>query len=636
MAGGYCGKLLFINLKDKTWRVEAPGEQFYRDYVGGYGIASPILYERIKPGIDPLGPENILGFTTGLFTGTKAHTAGRFMVIGKSPATGGWGDSNCGGKFSPYLKSTGYDAIFFEDISPEPVYVSVYNDIVNFHDAKHLWGMSVNEAEEKIRDEVGGNFQVALIGPAGENKCAIAGVFNDHGRTAGRMGLGGVMGSKNLKAVACGGTFVPYTVDPDTLSARVEVMKEDVRNYHANNPMSEHGTSLVYATFIELNDTAVKNWKAAGAEGYYTLEQGIGLSGDVYIPFRKRKYACSQCAVACGAILELDDSEGRKYESHRPEYETIGSFGSNCLVDDLTSVCEANEACNRYGLDTISAGCTIAWAMECNEHGLFTEDELGGLDLSWGNGKVFRELLRRMAVREGFLGELLADGMKAASEKLGRGSDAFRTDAGGIELPMHDPRCWPGFGSSYSTDAGPGRHTIAAFGFFEHAFSDKDLFDKFPEFYELKDRRFNYEEDKGPAQRYLSAWMHFCNSLGLCSLGKLGGYENYGAIPVMKAVTGWDVDLDEALVTGERIHIIRHMFNLREGIRHHVDFRCPPRCLGVPPLPVGPTAGNTSPADKYFDDYFRAMDMDPDTEMPSDKRLGELGIKDFIMAHWPV
>jgi len=556
------------------------------------------------------------------------------MVVAKSPATGGWGDSNCGGKFAPFLKATGFDAIFFEDISPEPVYVSVFDDEVKFHDASHLWGMNVGDAELKIREEVGKGFQVALIGQAGEQKSYIAGVFNDIARAAGRMGLGGVMGSKNLKALACGGTFKPDILDPELFAERLNVMKADAKEYHASNPMSEYGTTMVYAHFVGMNDTAIKNWRGVVNEGEYSVEQAIGLSSDVYLPFRKKKYACAQCAIACGADLEVKDSDGNDFETHRPEYETIGAFGSNCLVDDLTSIFEANEACNRYGFDTISVGCTIAWAMECHEHGLFSEEELGGLDLSWGNGKVFKELIRRMAYREGFLGDLLADGMKVAYTKLGRGSEAFTTEAGGIEVPMHDPRCWPGFGSSYSTDAGPGRHTIAAFGFFEHAFADKDIFETFPEFYDLQEKRFNYDLDRGPAQRYLSSWLHVCNAMGLCTLGKLGGYPNFDTLLVLKAITGWEMTLEEALIIGEKIHVIRHMFNLREGLRPHIEFRLPPRTVGDPPLPSGPTGGVTSPVDKYFGDYFRAMDMDPKTAMPSDNRLSELGIKDFVERHW--
>lgn len=635
MAGGYSGRILFINLKDQTYHTEEPGEAFYRDYLGGYGLAARIYYERMKPGVDPLGPENILGFTAGVLTGTKAHGAGRFQVVAKSPATGGWGDSNCGGRFAPYLKSTGYDGIFFEDISEKPVYVSVYNDDVQFHDASHLWGLDASDAELKVREEMGKGFQVAVIGQAGESKSCMAGVFNDQGRAAGRLGMGGVMGSKKLKALACGGTFVPNIAHPDQLNELCKIMIADIKEYHETSFLSEYGTSAVYSIFVGMNDTPFKNWKAAMAEGYYTLEAGINLSGDAYIPYRKKKYTCSQCGMACGAILELNDHEGNKFETHRPEYETIGAFGSNCLVDDLTSICEANEACNRYGFDTISAGSTIAWAMECNEHGLFTKEELEGFDLSWRNGKVFKELLRKMALREGFLGDLLADGMKKAAEKLGRGSDAFRTDAGGEELPMHDPRCWPGFSFSYSTDAGPGRHTMGGVGFIEHAFGCRELFEKYPFLDGLGARRFDYDDDKGTAQRYISAWFHFFNSLGCCVLAVLGNYAHYPLIDTTRAVTGWDdYDVEEAVVTGERIQTIRHMFNLREGIRPHIEFRLKDRVLGVPPLPAGPTAGITCPTDKYFASYYQAMDIDPETCKPSAAKLKELGLTDIIEKYW--
>jgi aldehyde:ferredoxin oxidoreductase len=630
MAGGYAGKVMFINLKTQTWTVEEYSEAFYRKYLGGYGLASRIMYERMKPGVDPLGPDNILGFATGPFTGTKAHGAGRFVVMAKSPATGGWGDSNCGGKFGLYLKRTGYDAIFFEDVSEKPVYVSVNNDTVTFHDADGIWGLDAVDAEIAIRQALGKEYQVAVIGQAGENKSTIAGVFNELGRAAGRMGMGGVMGSKNLKALACTGTFEPPIAHPDELKALVKEMVDDVHYHFENDPNAEWGTSAVYEYFVGLNDTPFKNWSGTAAEGLYTLEEGIALSGSAYDPYRKRKYTCAQCGMACGAILEIEGQDGEKFQTHRPEYETISAFGSNCLVKDITSICEANEACNRYGFDSISAGSTIAFAMECNENGLFTEEELDGLDLSWGNGKLFKELLRRMAYREGFLGELLCDGIKKAAEKLGRGSEKFRVDAGGMELAMHDPRCWPGFSFSYSVDAGPGRHTLGGVGFIEHAFVDKELWDVYPELYDLKKNRYNYDVDKGRPQQIISSWFHYINAMGMCIIAKMGNYTHYPLLKTTHAVTGWDISMDEALEIGERIHTIRHMFNIREGLRPHVDFRLADRTIGKPPLKYGPTAGVTGPVDKYFADYYAAMDYDPETAMPSEAKLKKLGIDEVV------
>ena len=635
MAGGFTGKILFVNLKDQTWYEQELDEQIYRDYLGGYGLAARIYYEKMKPGVDPLGPENILGFAVGMFTGTKVHGAGRFTVIAKSPATGGWGDSNCGGRFAPYLKRTGYDAIFFENVSEKPVYVSIYNNEVTFHDAAHLWGMDASDAELAVREELGKGYQVATIGQAGESKSHMAGVFNDQGRAAGRMGMGGVMGSKKLKALACGGTYEPDIAHPDDLKECCKTMSEDVLEFHATNPQSQHGTSLVYAHFVGMNDTPFKNWKVAAAEGYYTLEQGIALTGEAYTPYKKRKYTCAQCGMACGAVLEAVGHDGEKFETHRPEYETISAFGSNCLVDDIKSVMEANEACNRYGFDTISAGSTIAWAMECKENGLFTEEELAGLDLSWGNGQEFREILRRMSVREGFMGDLLCDGMKVAAKKLGRGSEAFRTDAGGMELAMHDPRCWPAFCFSYATDAGPGRHTLGGVGFMEHAFADNELFPHYPELFDMMANRYNYDIKKGWMQRIVSSWFHFFNALGMCTLAKMGNYKNFPLIKTTRAVSGWDdLDLAEVLRTGERIQSVRHMFNLREGIRPHVEFKLQGRTVGKPPLPAGPTKGVTCPEEQYWADYYEEMKIDPDTARVTDVKLDELGIKEFIEQHW--
>ena len=633
MAGGFFGKIMFINLKNQTWRAEEVDEQIYREYIGGYGLGSRILYEHIKPGADPFGPENILGFMAGLFVGTKAHVTGRFTVVAKSPLTGGWGDAGCGGKFGPFLKSTGYDGIFFEDISEKPVYVSVFDDDVQFHDASHIWGMDSADAENVIKEEMGKSYSVCTIGQAGENKNAIAGVFNDQGRAAARMGLGGVMGSKNLKGFAAGGTNKVQIADEEAYKVCFEDMKRQIKEAQsgAASVFGKFGTTMVYANNVNINDAPVQNWKNT-RNGRYSMDQAMKLDAQAYVPYHKKKYACAQCTVGCGAILEAEDKDGNKYETHRPEYETIGCFGSLCLMDNVIDVMEANEACNRYGMDTISVGGTIAWLLEVAENGKLTEEEKEGLDLKWGNSSILVPLIKKMAFREGFLGQLLADGSKAAAARLGRGTEAYLTDFGGVEAAMHDPRCWPGFGYGYVLDPTPGHHCQGPIGFMEHGWADNELYKKY-DYSGLTAEKYMFDKNKGLALKHLNSWFHFFNGTGMCILAKYVGYPDYPIVETVKAITGWkDLDLDEALLTGERINTIRHLFNVREGINHK-DFAMKDRLAGIPPLPDGATAGITIPMEKVRCDYYNELGWDCDTDMPSDETLDKLGIKEFAKKY---
>lgn len=632
MAKGFMGKLLFINLKDRNCWEEELEEQVYRDYIGGYGLGARILYERLRPRVDPLGKENILGFLAGLFVGTRAYSAGRFNVVAKSPLTGGWGDSSCGGKFGPRIKAAGYDGIFFLDISPETVYVSVFDGAVKFYDAAHLRGHDAIEAEKAIKAELGRGYEVAVIGQGGENLSAIAGIFHDGGRAAARMGLGGVMGSKRLKALACGGTHKVAIADEQNYRYVLDDLKrqQTAERNGMNMRMRENGTGGVYFSNVMINDAPVKNFKRS-REGIYSPEEAAKLSSAEFNKLKVRNYTCAQCPVGCGAILETVDDKGEAYRTHRPEYETISCFGSLNLMSDLEDAIEANEACNRYGIDTISAGGTIAWLLECVEEGLLSEAETEGLDLRWGNSEIMVPLIKKMALREGFLGKLLGDGSKAAAAKLGRGSKRYLTDAGGVELAMHDPRKWPGFGYGYYLDPTPGHHCQGAIGFMEHGWKDRELYERY-DFSDLPSTRYNYDS-KGYPLRILNGWYHFFNGTGICILGKYC-QSRYPVMDMVRALTGWnDIYLDEAIKTGTRINTIRHMFNLREGISYK-DFALKPRCIGEPPLEHGSTAGVTLQMENVRKDYYKELGWDVETGMPSDAALTDLGALEFCKAYF--
>ncbi|MFC2028256.1 aldehyde ferredoxin oxidoreductase family protein, partial [Chloroflexota bacterium] len=474
MANGNMGKVLFVDLTTNHIDEEVLGEDVYRHFLGGYGLGVKVLYERMKPGIDPLGPENILGFITGPLTGTGAISSGRFTVVAKSPLTGMWGDANCGGKFGVHLKRTGYDAIFFSGKSERPVYLYIDNGQAEIRDAADLWGKDTYDTERAIKAKLYDKVEVACIGPSGEKLSLISCVITDMGRAAGRSGLGAVMGSKNLKAVVVKGTQKVQLADRDELnrlnktikqatdkrpSLLLRIMKKAMmpmlpflarRKISFDYPsevvagmLSAYGTCAGTAASAAMQDSPIKNW--AGGQKDFPMSRAAKLSDDSVIRHEKAKYGCHGCPIKCGGIIEQKNGPyALKEESHKPEYETLSSFGSLCLNDNLESVILANDICNRKGLDTISAGAVIAFAIECYEEGILTREDTG-VELKWGDHEGMIALLRLLGKREGF-GDILADGVKAAASKIGKGSERFAIHVGGQELPMHDPKFTPGYG----------------------------------------------------------------------------------------------------------------------------------------------------------------------------------------------
>jgi len=598
MAGGYMGKILFVNLSTRKIKIEIPEESLYRDFIGGYGIGARILYDRMKPGVDPLGPENILGLITGPFTGTPIPSGARYAAAAKSPLTGGWGDANSGGYFGPYLKFAGFDAVFFTGVSKKPVYLLIDEGKAELKDANHLWGKDSYETEETLMAEYGKQCRVACIGPAGEKLSLISAIMTDKGSAAGRSGLGAVMGSKKLKAVVARGTMPVPVADKE---AAERLRKEHVKSLQSPGPMNleglhKFGTSALTAMSAHSGDTPVKNW---GGIGIIDLPDIEGLKNTVLETYVAKLGGCWHCPVACKAVLKEGDGE-YKYPAgvRRPEYETQGSFGANCANSNTESINMVNDICNRYGLDTISAGSVMAFATECYENGIITRKDTGRIELTWGNHRALVAMTEKMAKREG-IGDKLADGVKVAAEKIGKGAKKFAVHIGGQELGMHDPKL-SGFGNSpyarYHMDATPGRHTQ---GFGPTSFSG-----------------------------------HVVNASGLCLIGFGFGAGPDKLVDFLNAVTGSNYTLDEVLKAGERIATMRHLFNLREGI-NELKWVAHPRIYGEPPQKEGPLAGVTidTKAQNYWN--LGAIDWDPVTTKPSKKKLMDLGFTEIAEEMWP-
>ena len=445
MAGGYVGKILNVNLTTGRFEEEKLDEKTCREFIGGYGLGARILYSRQAAGADALGPDNILGFVTGPLTGTPAPSGTRYTAVAKSPLTATWGDANSGGDFGPYLKFAGYDAVFFTGISDKPVYLLIDNGKPALRDAAGVWGKDTYETESTLQAEYGKDSRVTCIGLSGEKKALISCIITQRGAAAGRSGLGAVMGAKQLKAIVARGNGTVSIADPqavDDLRKQYLTALNDKtsRAYAFTESFRKYGTAAHAALSAHSGDTPVKNWGGIGVTDFPDVS---GIEADAVVANLERRGGCWHCPIGCEGVLKAGAGE-YKYAAgtRRPEYETLGSFGAMCLNNNTESIAMANYLCNGYGLDTISAGTVIAFAIECYENGLITKKDTGGIELTWGNHRAIIAMTEKMARREGF-GDILADGVKIAAGRIGRGAEKFAVHVGGEELGMHDPKLLP-------------------------------------------------------------------------------------------------------------------------------------------------------------------------------------------------
>ncbi len=604
MTNQYFGKILWINLTEETFKEEEISEDIYRKYIGGYGLAAKFIYENTPKNYDPLGSDAILAFCPGLLTGTVSPMTGRFMVAGKSPLTGTWGDSNCGGFFGPEIRKCGYDAILIKGIANSAKIVSIVEGEKQISDASEYWGLDVVETEEKLKDKYG-KVQIASIGQAGEILSLISGIVNDKARIAGRSGFGAVMGSKKLKAVVLKGNKKIQVNNNDLL---LSITKE----YNDAINASEVGAIMAYKTLgttfgntvsFQINDTPVKNW-GGSKEDYPNVN---AISGEKIVKFKERAYGCFSCPVRCGAILKVP--EAGLEETHRPEYETCASFGHLLLNDDIISIFKVNDICNRAGIDTISVGGTIAFAIECFENGILSKDEVDGLELKWGNSSAIIELTKKIINREG-IGDILADGCKVASEKLGKGQE-FAIHSLGQELGMHSPKYYKNLGASFAFDPTPGRHTSACLDMLAQGplIKPNGMFEGIG----LPKRFKRPGEDRSEAEKIVVGIWQFTCSVGLCEFAYF--MQKYPLFDIIKAVVGWDISPEEAIKTGVRIQTLRQSFNLREGI-DVINNKLPERAIGVDYL-------------EDFKAYCEKMGWNPENSYPTLETLQDLEL-DFV------
>jgi aldehyde:ferredoxin oxidoreductase len=660
---GYWGRILHVDLDKGTHGFEHLEDAFYRKYMGGLGLGARVLWDRMQPDCDPLGPDNILGFTTGLLTDTGALFMGRYNLVGKSPSTGGWGDANSGGYFAPALKRCGVDAVFFNGMSARPVYLFMDDERVEIKDASDLWGKDTSLTEALLRARHGKRARVACIGPGGERLSYMAGVCNDGGRIAARCGLGAVMGSKRLKAVVAAGTKKTGVRDRERIKTLSRTFRKRLEGkaglkkvigdrvfglvgwltrkgpLYTRQPadlfrlmMSKYGTSSLTALSAESGDSPIKNWRGAGYQDF-PLERSRKIGAEAIARYQTKRYGCFSCPLRCGATVRVADGPYPPYpieEMHRPEYETLCAFGTLLLNDDLHSLFRINDLLNRAGLDSISCGGTVAFAIECFEKGLLREAETDGLVLHWGDGKAVVRLVEMIINRQG-IGDVLADGVQIAARRIGPEAEAFAVHCGGMEPPMHDPKFDPGFGTAYLCEPVPSRHMVSSYMLLDlerlHRHFGKAR--RTPAFMTPGERlRF---DNKGEAMALGTFFRMLIDCAGGCVFGAQIG----GDMPLLQwvnAATGWDCTEEDFLALGERIEQLRHAFNVREGLNPARDFRPHKRITGHPPLTRGPARGISLPPDAMAQPFYSALGWDMETGMPDPKRMEGLGLADVMEA----
>jgi len=623
MLGGYMGKIIFVDLTRGEINEETLDEKVCRDFLGGYGLGGRILYSRQKGGVNPLGTDNILGLLTGPFTGSTSCWGTRVTAVAKSPLTGAWGDANSGG-FGPFLRFAGYDAVFFIGSSVKPVYLLLQDGRAELKDATSLWGKDTYETVDLLKSKLGNNIGVAAIGPAGEKKSLLASIMADKSRAMARAGLGAVMGSKNLKAVVALGNKKVPVANPEALKEATKRFLAYIKTTVTGKAFHDFGTCGHTAQDVMTGNCPTKNW---GGAGLLDFPNAAAISDKSVIDLQYQRHGCPHCPNPCSGLLEAGKNYKYPKGASKPEYETLGSLGALCLNDNLESIVMGNEICNRYGIDTISAGNAIAFAIECYENGLINKGDTDGIDLTWGNHTALIAMLNKLVRREG-LGDVLADGVRVAAQKIGHGADQFAIHVHGQEPAMHDPRFGPSFATAYAVAAEPGRHTQCGLAPLEEGAAITGL--EIPGDLLLR----NVYTGKGAVDSWLMNQTHVGNSIGICLFGNW--IMPREALPtLLSCITGWDVTPEELTTTGERIAAIRQAFTLREGIKPAKDFKLEGRLKGDPPLEKGPVANVTVDVKALCDDYYKALGWDSETGTPSKKRLLELGLNDVAADLWP-
>ncbi|MBN2077234.1 MAG: aldehyde ferredoxin oxidoreductase family protein [Dehalococcoidales bacterium] len=607
MTGGYQNKILRVDLTNRKITEESLNEELIHDYIGGRGFGVKLLYDELKPGTDPLGEDNEMIFTAGPLAGTNAQSFSRYKVFFKSPLTGGYFKSSSGGNWGAELKFAGLDMIIIKGIADKPVFLWVNDGKYEIRDAEYLWGLDCDDTHTLIREELGdNNVKVSCIGPSGERGVKYSGIFSDR-RACGRGGGGAVMGAKNLKAIALRGRGKVELADKEAYAAAV---KEQVAGYQANpqfSTFSQNGTWIAEA-INAMGMYPTKNFR----EGI--VPEWENLESSEYLKLLVRKTRCYSCMVHCGSIAKIASGRYAGSWTEGPEYETIWAFSGPVGHSDIGLTIAADKLCDDLGLDTISTGSTIGFAYELYDKGILTKSDTDGLELTYGNSEPVLEMIRKIAYREG-IGDVLAEGTRAAGRRIGKGAEDSGIQVKGLELPAYDPRGAKSHGLNLLTASIGADHNSG--------YAPQEIFGV-PIPREV-DRLS--PEGKGELTKWNQDSTAFMETGILCSfmpsMGMLAE-DVYGRL--LLGATGIKDFEDTAYLwkIGEKITNLERMFNVREGFGRKDDSF--PKRIKEESVPEGPSAGSVFEEDQMLDDYYQARGWDIKTGIPTKEKLEELDL----------
>ena len=604
------GRVLIVNLGNRSFKTMEVEPEILKKYIGGASLSAYLYGQFAEPGAEPLSAGNPLFIMTGPLTGTPVVLSGRHGIAGRSPLTGFWGESSVGGHWGREFRRTGYDGMILLGKADKPVYLLVRDEKLEFKDAAHLWGKDCFETDQTLKKEWGEKTQISCIGPAAEKLVRFCGVFTDgtDARTAGRCGLGTLMGSKKVKAVVVQGSGEIPVLDPESLRNR---MKELVPSLTGKmKGMSAFGTPGIVVPCESLGDLPVRNW----AQGKYT-EQAQKLSGQLMKEkYLKKQFFCASCPVGCGRVVG-GSIEPLVEETGGPEYETLALLGSNCLIEDMPAVMRLNELTNRLGMDTIETGAAVSFCMEMYEKGLIGSKELGGLELKWGDAGSAEELIRMIAERRGF-GDLLADGLQATAEKVGGMASEYAIQINNMALPAHDPRAYSSLALTYATSARGPCHTSSYTFWFERATIFPEVgIDKVLDRFQAEGK----PEMTVKVQNAVSVW----ENLAMCKFSILGGVQLKDVSHWLKDVAGWDLSIQDLLEVGERGINLKRKLNVGWGLSRKND-TLPLRIL-THRVDDGGCGRHLPPFNIMLADYYEKRGWDKEG-IPKEETYKKLGI----------
>lgn len=620
MPNGYHGKILHVHLNDLSLEVETPSEEFYRTYMGGSALGVYYLLKNTPAGADALGPENTLVLALSVLTGAPISGQSRMTSVAKSPLTDAVGDAQSGGFFPAEMKFSGYDAIVIHGKAEKPVYLWIKDGEAELRPADHLWGKTTGEVEDLLQEELEDKkIQICQTGLGGENGVRYAALINMANRANGRTGMGAVMGSKNLKAVVVRGKMRPSLADSKGLN---ELSRWGAKEFPESDVygLGLLGTAEIVGYQNEVGGLPTRNWDSGTFEGWEAID-GKTMANTIL----KKRDTCYACTVRCKRVVEVTEGPYKVDPRYGgPEYETLATFGSYCGIDNLEAISYANQLCNMYGLDTISCGATIAWAMDCFEQGLLTTEDTGGIELRYGDADAIIKMVEMIARREGF-GDLLAEGSARAAERIGRGTEDLVVTAKKQELPAHMPQVKPSVGLIYALNPFGADHQSH-----EHDGSYADYPERMATI-GLTDSEAAEGLNEAKVRYALTVQFLYSamDTVNVCQFVYGSAWQLYGAdqlVEMMQKITGWEVDVEEVLRAGERRLNLMRAFNAREGFGREED-KLPKKMYKA--LQGGASDGvklSEAELETAKDIYYQMAGWDGTTGVPTREKLESLDL----------